>query len=374
LKNSQQASKQFVAKLNHSKDMAGVVGFNHTARYPLTDNEKRLTGNFNSDGVNSSLDDLDHKGGTHINEGVKKLREVLELQSSQSRDQIAVLLTDGKNNPSSLNEKTEKQALKAADSDITIYTIGYADSRSEINETLMKYIAHNTSGEYYFVQNQYELEDVFDEIITKITSTRQITHRPLTTNVSTESGRLYEPTVSSLTGQLAKDTINGETFYNVNDPLLNTPFRNTFYVADGKRLLLNASYYDCSAWQGTPHRRTNDSNVFQVTRCGTLDPSSRVQVPETDTTVYLDGADVSPILTNTSAWWQTNMTNTLEPHLDSSEHLDLNSNEAVVVFQFPNGDKSDNRLAMRFEIGASEEESVAKSVVNVEVRDVTLDS
>jgi hypothetical protein len=67
------------------------------------------------------------------------------------------------------------------------------------------------------------------------------------------------------------------------------------------------------------------------------------------------------------------MTNTLGSYLnDTTKELELDSNQAIVIYDFPDGPDSNNKLVTLYEIGLSEEEAQSDGIINIRVRDVTI--
>jgi hypothetical protein len=374
LVNATAAAKLFVGELNQTKDRAGTIGFNQSGYLYLTDDGHRFSDNYGSTGINSSLDRIAnrHQGGTHIDTGIKKARELYDHQSPQTHKRIALLLADGKNQGSGRNDLTEREAEKAAEKGITIYTIGYGQP-SEINQTLLQEVADRTGGESYLAEDADQLDVIFDDIAQKIVETQNIARTPLSTNVTSEDGTEYPPEILGNSAEIATDATRTPSYVNVNDPYIGGNFSHSFPVRDGEKLILNASVYKtCEQWNGTEYIFSLGNDVYEIARCTDLDESSRMQLPDDNKSVFLKGEDVSHLLTNESGWWQQNMTDRLEPYMDSDENLTIESNEALYVFRFDSSPDNDNRLLLLGEIGQSEEAIRPEDVINVRVRNVTV--
>ena len=142
------ASKRFVAGLIEGEDRAAVVDFDSNAR-----TLQSLTTDFRS--VNRSIDQVDSAGGTNIADGIDESVSEYQQNSNDSRAKIAVLLTDG-------IDSSNKQAAaqRAADENITIYTVGFGSAR----ESDLKTIADTTGGNFTLVNSPEELPNVFERI------------------------------------------------------------------------------------------------------------------------------------------------------------------------------------------------------------------
>ncbi|RLM84189.1 hypothetical protein, partial [Haloarcula sp. Atlit-7R] len=96
------------------------------------------------------------------------------------------------------------------------------------------------------------------------------------------------------------------------------------------------------------------------------------------TRIYTDGDDVTGLITrNYSATWQDNVTTYFQPYDDiritnesGGYALNLKSNQAVIYYDLPDGDKSENMLLLLFQVGVAESDVEAAGVINVQVNDV----
>jgi hypothetical protein len=184
------------------------------------------------------------------------------------------------------------------------------------------------------------------------------------------SGTTYYPQIDGSTDHIANGT-NGEL--NLNDPTAPTSFSYSIDVDDGENVSMTAVDYDCLEWAQTGNSYENDSTgqVYAEVRCVDIDESSRTTVSPSNTSVLVDGQNVGWLLDQPGNWWDEDLKNeTLKPYLTGpdDETLDLKSNQAVVVFEFDDGDGATDRLVALYRIGESEQDAVPKHVFNLDVR------
>lgn len=153
------ATRSFIGELNasdalepHQRDRAAVIEFNS--------NSHRVHGlSTDLEAVNDSVEN-NIGGGTNMAAGLEAGVNELDA-NSRDADRIIVLLSDGFNDPSEHDDGTLEAAENAANSGITIYTIGLGDGA---DEELLKEVAHTTGGEYRHADNAEDLMDIFDGI------------------------------------------------------------------------------------------------------------------------------------------------------------------------------------------------------------------
>lgn len=400
---AQTASKAFVADLNESRDRAGVTSYNNgDGIYRVTDNNRYITSNFGTasanTGLNETIEDIPASGGTETQNGVWKANNVFALQSNESRKKVMILLTDGVNDdcqqpwagddtddldpfdcgyysPSPTdNELTVEYAKDAAADDVTIYTIGYGDS-SAIDQGLLQRVATVSGGEFYRADDADELNDVFDDIRRSIASTQIIAREPISSNM-TANGTVYTPAVPGDDSQVAQVTINGNEFRNINDPSTDSQYSHVFAVKGGDNVSVKAHDYECKdgAYATSGITREFNGTTYRVARCTDVDSHEAIK----PTRIYTDGDDVTGIITrNYSATWQNNVTTYFQPYDDigitnesGGYALNLKSNQAVIYYDLPDGDKSENMLLLLFQVGVAESDVEAAGVINIQVNDV----
>ncbi|OCG08796.1 hypothetical protein A9G13_01675 [Gilliamella sp. wkB178] len=136
-------------------DTISVVAFDSDAEIiiPATKvtNKQRLINQINSKVI--------ARGGTALFAGLSKGINQVKKQLSKDKINRIILLSDGQANvgPSSVGELSEL-AVVAAKNNIAITTLGIG---SDYNEVLMSTIASYSDGNHVFVDNTYDLENVF---------------------------------------------------------------------------------------------------------------------------------------------------------------------------------------------------------------------
>jgi PKD repeat protein len=149
---AKEAIRGYIDQLDTS-DRVGLVNFSTGSRLisPLAYIE-------GADKVNliNAVNGLNSNGATDTSSGMKEARTEFESKPKADSMKIEILLTDGvPDTPDKDNETIYSEIYSeiqaACDSHITIYVIGLASDRSEVNETLLQTIADRTGGKYYFV-------------------------------------------------------------------------------------------------------------------------------------------------------------------------------------------------------------------------------
>lgn len=108
---------------------------------------------------------------------------IQHFEHSNMDKKLLIVLTDGNDTASQLPPR--KAAEIAAQNGITIYTIGVGDPKSvgeeAFDEEELKAVAESANGEYFFAQDQQQLNDVYKKIDTLEPQQVQTqTHRPKT--------------------------------------------------------------------------------------------------------------------------------------------------------------------------------------------------
>jgi Mg-chelatase subunit ChlD len=388
---AQRAAKSFVADLNASMDRAAVVSYDTSAEYRETTAGEYLSGDFSAAGVNGSIDAIPDNpgGGTVAHRGVSKANAVLGLRSDASRKQVIILMTDGVNDDCQTggsltdnddaydcedNKETIARVQNAAASGVTVYSVGYGGD-SQIDEAFLEEVAEEGGGEFKQATDADELEDVFDEIRRAISETRIVAKSPLSGNLSA-AGSVYPPQSPGANRQVARFRVAGQNFSNINDPSTPSPYSYIFTVEGGEEVTMEAYDYDCAddAWVGTGRSVSYNGSTFRVARCTDIESSD----PVAPTEIYLDGADLSstPLLTTDyDDVWQADIKNVFARYDDitlnaTSGEVDLQSNQALVYYDLPDGPESENYLLLLYEIGVAESDARAAGTVNVVVSNV----
>ena len=392
---AQDAAKRFVGGLNGSKDRAGVVSYDTSSTYRLTAtvtaNREYISSDFSATGVNGSIGDIpvDPSGGTRSDLGMVKANNVFALQSNESRQKVMVLLTDGANDgckpadvgddttindgdPSgcAANDDSMDLAENAAANGVTVYTVGFGDD-DDIDKALLKEVAAITDGEFYQATDASELDSVFQDIRRTITETQVIGRSPVSGNF-TVSGRVFGPQVPGSDDQVARFSIGGHDFPNINDPSTSSQYGYTFSATGGDDVTMEAYRGTCAdgEWADTGRTTTHNGSTYIVARCTDIASST----PITPDEIYLDGDDISPLVhgIDYSDVWQEDINQTFTAHDEigvnaTTGELEMKSNQALVYYDLPDSDESTNHLLLVYEIGLAESDVQAVGAINAEV-------
>ncbi|WP_162991572.1 DUF7289 family protein [Halostella salina] len=330
------ATRSFVGALNASAgDRAGVVEFNSDS--------KLLSG------LTDDLDDVNDSatgaadGGTDMGSGLYEA--VDQFDDDAGNERVAVLLSDGRNDgPGNLNKRTRRAAEEAAENNVTVYTIGLG---SGADEDLLTDVADETGGEYYYVDDDSELEEQFEAIAGNVTRNRvrQVEHKAVEASVKI-GGSSYPLNLSAGNSRVDPN----DTASAINDPTTSDPVAfDISGVTPGSLLSFNATSVDCtnSTASGTPAdnlNATHDGETYDHTSCtGTADGRIDSTTNATnDHEIYTDGDDLPTLDT---AWWQPGIEavlDTSDEDLYSGDEFTLDDSQAVVVVELDgNGDHTD---------------------------------
>lgn len=367
--------RQFLGILNASKDRAGLIGFFQQTdgkfSYYLT-NGNYFTSDF--DAMNDTINTTRADSGTHMNAGMREAAALADLRSNSSREKVIIVLADGRNDDKTVtidgtnydqNEAPIFWANRAAENGATVYTIGFNEDRSGVNEDLLKKMTDSSDGRYFYAANDSSLLDAFESIAQRVTATKAVALEPVSMGLNDSSQTLY-PQAPGGSDLVANTTgPGGSPVINVNDPAVDSEFSFSLTVQDGDNVTMHSLTYSCSRYEATAQSITNQSTgeEFLVTRCADINESSKEVVPPSDTTLYTDGDDVSALLDDEEAWFQSDLRNdTLAPYLTANDTLELDSNQAIVVFDYENEGTADNRMVVLYEVGAAESERTASAV------------
>jgi von Willebrand factor type A domain-containing protein len=161
------ASKDFVGKMNSTKDQAGVVSWDDGIDdiNPWDGLSLDLTDNFTR--VNMSIDFVDSSGGTSLTAGLTESIAVLDANTrTEDSAEIIIFLSNG------AGSYDYTVAQDAADKNYTIYTIGLGSSPAAADLINM---SEMTGGTYYPAPTADNLEAIYNEIFTEI-ATSTIPH------------------------------------------------------------------------------------------------------------------------------------------------------------------------------------------------------
>jgi len=319
------------------------------------------------DAVNGSIDSIPDDGGsTYSERGIRRAVATHGLKSNSSRKKVIILLADGEDSggdPVAAAEAADKEG-------ITIHTISFGTPSQDANETLQE-VAGVTGGTWRAASESDDLSEIFIELFAEISESKQIVRDPFSMQLEAGSTTYY-PQIDGETSHIAT---GDDDELNLNDPTAPTNFSYSIDISDGENVTMTAVDYDCKdgAWERTGNIVENESTgqEYAEVRCTAIDESTKTEIPASKTNVYLDDQDVSSLLSQPGDWWAEDLKNeTLAPYLDGpdNETLDIESNQAVIVFEFDDGDGGTDRLIALYRIGQSREEAVPKHIFNLEVR------
>ncbi|WP_135665907.1 vWA domain-containing protein [Halorhabdus rudnickae] len=388
------AMQNFTTYLTPAYDRAGLVGFkkissgwtNRFVANVYRTNDYRLSGNLTK--FNSTVNKTKHSGGTFTAIGMKRAHSILSLESNETRDKYIIMLSDGKNTGTQEiyvgdtrytdpDPATERIATLANRSRTTVHTIGFADNAGDLNEAFLNQTATNGGGKYYYAKNASELEKAFERIAKRVSSTQQIGRTPFSTNISA-NGSIQTPQITGNVSNIANVTKMNKTFLNVNDPTAPSTFSHAFSISDGGNVNFSATVYGCDQWVTTGQKQTTNGSNYPVTRCKTMNPSKNTTVSGSDVTVYTNANSTAftTMLGNTrTADWQANLTDLVvnrSLYNATTDQLSLDSNQALVLYDFPDGKNSDNKMLVLYTIGESDEMRPA-NVVDISISNIELE-
>ncbi|MBO0588906.1 S-layer homology domain-containing protein [Sporosarcina sp. E16_8] len=143
-------TKEFLAAINPTRSLASR--FNSTGHL--------LSPSRPANDVRPSIDNVGQSGGTNIAAGL----DVAFKNYSGNGPKVAILLTDGKSNENKVLEMLKYASAQG----ITIHTIGLGNAK-QLNEPLLKKLAHETGGQYYHVAESIDLGIAYQSILSEVT-------------------------------------------------------------------------------------------------------------------------------------------------------------------------------------------------------------
>lgn len=375
------AAQNFTTTLNSSRDRVSIQTYNDDAFY-RTVNGYHFSSDYTGSGsaVNDTIQNGFFAGGsTRIDKGLNYSLSVHDLKSNENRAKFTILLTDGRNNACSSgdptydcedNVRTLESAWRADNNSVTIFTIGFG---SNVNEELLKDVANATGGEYYPANDSAELNDAFQDIGKTITAQNAIAATPMTSNVTTSGGQLYDADIPGDTSQIAQVTAGSETFMNINDPTAPALFSHSYAMTDGETSSFNVTRYDCepNSWNLTERTRTVSGSTYYIARCTDIGDKNGSFAAD----IYVDGDRPQTLLETTYEPWQDDVNESLDafPSVNinaTTGELEAKTNQALIVYDLPPlGGGSTNTLTYVFQIGLAESEG--QGIVSVQVSEVT---
>ena len=239
-------------------------------------------------------------------------------------------------------------------------------------------VAYGDNGQKYgrryrFVEDVDDLEGVFVDLFAEISASKHVVRGPVSGSVAV-GGSTFYPQVDGNASGIANVTGPDGEIYNVNDPEAAGGFSYSLSVTDGTTINMTALQYDCQQFVRTDEVYVNESTneEYHGARCTEIDSSTRTEISPDEVSMYTDGDDAGGLVDDSGAWWQPDLRNdTLAPYLDGDE-FELESNEAIVVFDYPDSGDVQNRQIVLFRLGRSASEISADRFVDLTVSQVEL--
>ena len=150
-------AKEYIGRLS-CPDHVATVDFDNDAwlvRQNVGGAPHHLTGVSNNcfpnfDAAKADVDTIDQSGSTNYGAALLVANNELLGYGDKNRARVIILLTDGQNtccpNQQGGDTLAQAQARRARDNGIVIYTIGLG---SDVDTTMLQYIADTTGGTYY---------------------------------------------------------------------------------------------------------------------------------------------------------------------------------------------------------------------------------
>ncbi|HDD59530.1 MAG TPA: VWA domain-containing protein, partial [Euryarchaeota archaeon] len=237
------ATKRYVDNML-PPDRAAVVSFSDTATLV---NGNHLSSNY--DQIKANLDTLTNPVGlTNLQAGIQMANNELITYGEEGKVWIEILLTDGRPDPPETNV-TEETLDEAVAYNITIYTIGLG---SEVDESLLKYIAFRTGGKYFKAESPEDLIPIYMAI------SNQFYNYTAAHNVTVEVnlGRGIEANLTTVTGGELNETSSTPGRFNLSlrdillGETLNISFRVTSLYPGTLPLFTTGSSIRYEDWKG----------------------------------------------------------------------------------------------------------------------------
>ena len=153
------ASKDFVGKMNSTKDQAGVVSWDDNIDFT-----QALSSNFAL--VNSTIDNVDSAGGTNLNVGLDRSIVLMDANTRiESSAEVIIFLSNGAGTYTYASNGGP--ASTAASNGYVIYSIGLGSTPATgpLND-----MADATGGKYYPAPSASNLDAIFNDIFTEVTT------------------------------------------------------------------------------------------------------------------------------------------------------------------------------------------------------------
>lgn len=209
LKQRADATKKFIGMMKgedsrlvegNQSDQAGVYEFNNRGHeiHHLSDDLSE---------VNRSVG-VSEWGNTDMSVGMEPALDeyVLNGNGNDDAERHMILLSDGENTVFNRrynsNVETKEQAERAADLNVTIHAVGLGDG---VDNEMLETIADETEGDVYTVENDDDLEKIFEGIASNVTATSPTTFEVAPMDEPTTSPNDYSVEVTEQSVTIGKD-------------------------------------------------------------------------------------------------------------------------------------------------------------------------
>jgi len=91
----------------------------------------------------------------------KALLKCWKISKSKSKERVAILLTDGKNNTDSV--PLDMAIERAKDNKIKVYTVAVGDKR-DYNAKILKHIANSTGAKFFSANSRESIQNIYKQI------------------------------------------------------------------------------------------------------------------------------------------------------------------------------------------------------------------
>lgn len=154
------AAKTYLASIDSSKDKTALIGFSSVV-------DENLPLSFNRNRQRTSIDQMRADGSTAFYDGVYS---ALDAVNQGTGIKAVVAITDGEDNSSvhSLSQLIKR----AKELDIPVYVVGLGD----VNKKVLRKLAKETGGEYYYTQDATQLSSIYLAISKRIKSVYELTY------------------------------------------------------------------------------------------------------------------------------------------------------------------------------------------------------
>ncbi len=148
------ATRNAIGMLDDEHHRAGVYDFDTRARtlHEISDDLSAVT-----DAVEAN-----ERGSTDISTGMERALDQHDAFGEPDREKHMLLMTDGENTAWGADARTYDQAYRAAETDVTVWTIAFSE---EADSALMTDVAEITGGESKTVTDASEIEGVMEEFL-----------------------------------------------------------------------------------------------------------------------------------------------------------------------------------------------------------------